>query len=66
MTLDEVLASNQVYLKPADIALILRCDPQCIRIQAQRNPEKLGFPAVVIGSRVRIPRIPFLIYMGYL
>ena len=66
MTLDEILVSNEVYLKPNEVAEILQCDPQCIRVQAQRDPAKLGFPVIVQGSRVRIPRIPFLRFIGVL
>ena len=65
MTLEEILASKKVFLSPSDIAPMLRCDAQCIRKQAQQNPAKLGFPIVVMGSRIRIPRIPFLRYWGY-
>ena len=60
MTLDEMLVSTQPYLNPTDVTAILRCDPQCIRDQAKRAPEKIGFPLVILGNRVRIPRIPFL------
>lgn len=65
MTLSEIAQSDQPYLDPADIAPILRCDPQCIRAQAHRDPAAMGYPVIVIGNRVRIPRIPFLHYMGY-
>ena len=66
MTLDEILTSTQPYLSPADIAPVLHCDPQCIREQARDDPTKIGFPIIVMGHRVRIPRIPFLRYLGYL
>ena len=66
MTIQELLQSDQIYLTPADIAPILHCDPQCIRAQAQANSEKLGFQVIVIGTRVRIPRIPFLQYLGFI
>ena len=66
MTLEEIIVSNEVFLKPNDIAEVLQCDPQCIREQAQRDPTKLGYPVVVQGSRIRIPRIPFLRFIGVL
>ena len=65
MRIDDIIASNKLYLTPSDVASILHCDPQCIRAQAQADPVKLGFPVIVIGTRVRIPRIPFLMYLGY-
>lgn len=64
MTVNDLLESDQLYLSPADIAPILHCDPQCIRVQAQRDSSKLGFPTIIIGTRIRIPRIPFLEFLG--
>lgn len=64
MTVNELLESDQLYLSPADIAPILHCDPQCIRVQAQHDSSKLGFPTIIIGTRIRIPRIPFLKFLG--
>ena len=64
MTLDEIIYSDKLYLTPADIAPILHCDPQSIRQQAKTGSFMLGFPTIVQGTRVRIPRIPFLKFMG--
>lgn len=64
MTLDEIRASDKTVLTPADIADVLNCDQQDLRIQAKMAPEKLGFPVIIIKSRTKIPRIPFLRYMG--
>lgn len=63
MTIDDIRTSSRVYLTAADIAPILECDPHSIRIQAHSAPNMLGYPVIVIGRRVRIPRIPFLIYL---
>mgnify|MGYP003294486060 CR=1 FL=1 len=64
MTLTELKESSEPMLNVTDIAEILGCDPQSIRCQAKSNPATLGFPITVIGSRVKIPRIPFLNFMG--
>ena len=64
MTLDEIKASDKAVLTPGDIAEVLGSDQQTIRVQARTAPEKLGFNVVVVGSRTKIPRIPFLRYMG--
>lgn len=66
MSLQEIENSSKILLTPVDVAPILRCDPQCIRAQAQKDPSRLGYPVIVIGTRVRIPRIPFLKYLGVL
>ena len=64
MTLDEIKAYDKPILTPAEIADVLNCDAQDIRIQARITPEKLGFPVIIIKSRTKIPRVPFLRYMG--
>lgn len=64
MNLAEIKASEEIMLKPADIAKILGCDAHSIRLQAREYPEQLGFPVVVIGNRTLIPRKPFLAYLG--
>lgn len=66
MTITEMLQSTEPFLSPADVAEVLHCDPQSIRVQAQSDPSKLGYPIIVINRRIRIPRIPFLRYLGYL
>lgn len=65
MTLQDVIMSDRIYLTPADIAPILGCDPQSIRTQAHKHPQAMGYPIIIIGRRIRIPRIPFLQYLGY-
>ena len=64
MTISEIKASDKIFLTPAEIAEVLGTNPQAIRIQARVMPEALGFPVSVIGTRVKIPRKPFLAYMG--
>ena len=64
MTLDEIRNSTKEVLTPADIADVLNADPQDIRVQARTAPEKLGFPVIIIKSRTKIPRVPFLRFLG--
>lgn len=52
------------YYTPNEVAKVLGCDPQKIRIMAKQCPEKLGFRVIIIGSRVKIVRASFLHYMG--
>ena len=63
MTINDIRTSTAVYLTAADIAPLLQCDPQQIRAQAHRDPSKLGYPVIVIGRRVRIPRAAFIRYL---
>lgn len=65
MTIEEMQTSKSIYLSVSEVASVLHCDPQALRVQAHTNPQALGYPVIIIGRRVRIPRIPFLHYLGY-
>lgn len=60
MTLTEIKASDKPMLTPADVAPVLGCDPQDIRVAARQRPDLLGFNFTVIGTRVKIPRLAFI------
>ena len=60
MTLDEIKRSDKCFLAPNEISEVLACDPQLIRVAARDCPEQLGFPVTRVGSRTKIPRIPFI------
>lgn len=63
-SIQDIIALDKDYLTPAEIAGVLGSDPQTIRVAARVDPQRLGFPVVVIGSRVKIPKAAFLRYMG--
>ena len=52
------------FLTAKECAIVLRCDAQCLRSQLRTDPDSVGFPVTRIKHRVRIPKIPFLTYMG--
>lgn len=62
MTLAEIEAMDREVLTPTIVASVLNCDPNQLRLQARQRPELLGFPAICIGSRVKIPKAAFLAY----
>lgn len=64
MTLTELADSTKEFFTADEIAGVLGSNPQTIRTAAKQKPELLGFPSVVIGNRVKFPRIPFLRHMG--
>ena len=66
MTLQEIKESEAVFLLPKDIAQVMKCDPHFIRVAARENPALLGFPVTVTGRRTKIPRKPFLKFIGEL
>lgn len=65
MTLEEIRRSDKIFLTADEISETYGAAPQTIRVQAQQKPQMLGFPVTVTGSRVRIPRIPYLKFLGY-
>lgn len=68
MTLEEIKKSEKVLLTPSDIAPVLGCSPYTINVQAKedqmRGTNKLGFRVIYLKKRIKIPRIPFLEYLG--
>lgn len=56
---------DKEFLTAAEVAPVLGIDPQDLRSQAQADSVKLGFPVIVTGSRVRIPREGFLFFCRY-
>lgn len=63
MTFEEIKQSDKLFLLPTDVAQVLGCHPHQIRLAARDDPDGLGFPVTVIGSRTRIPRLPFIQYI---
>ena len=63
MTLDEIKAIDREYLTPAQVASVIGCDPQAIRVWARQRPQELGFPVICVGSRVKIPKWGFIRHM---
>lgn len=63
MTLDEIEAIPGEVLTPAQVAPVLHLDQDTVRGQAHERPELLGFPVIVAGNRVKIPKRPFLAFM---
>jgi hypothetical protein len=61
----EIEASTDEFLLASDVAPFLGVNAQDIRSQAQADPTKLGFPVIVTGSRIRIPRMGFLHFIKY-
>lgn len=56
--------SDEICITPDMAAQVIGCNPQWIRQMARTDPAKLGFRVVQIKSRTKIPRVPFLRYMG--
>ena len=63
MTLSELEALETEVLTCQQIAPVLMANPATIHLQAVECPEKLGFPVIVMGSRVKIPKKAFIAFM---
>lgn len=62
-TLAEIEALPVEILSCAQISKVLCSNPSSIHDQAVANPSRLGFPVIVHGTRVKIPRLAFIEFM---
>lgn len=64
MTMEQIRASDKAYLVPTDICGILGCSSYTINLQVKQDKStginSFPFPTILIGSRVKIPRVAFL------
>lgn len=60
MTITEMQDMEEDFLTVKQVATCLRCDPQLIRDQAERDVKFLGFPIAKIGHSIKIPRLGFI------
>lgn len=60
VTLEEIEALDKDMLVPTDIAGYLGCAPYMINVATQDGGNPFPFPIIRLGTRVRIPKIPFL------
>lgn len=64
MTIDDIRSSEAVTITPEQASGFLGCNPQSIRVAARQKPELLGFPVIVMGTETKIPRVPFMQFLG--
>lgn len=58
--LDRIAALDKEMLVPTDVAKYLGCCPYSINIATRDGRNPFPFPVIRMGSRVRIPKMPFL------
>ena len=63
MTLTEIMELDREYLLPREVAEIMGCDAQDVRVAARQRPDLLGFPVCIVGSRVKVPKRAFVAWM---
>lgn len=59
-TLEDIEKIDSPILLPRQIAGYLKCGQYSINCQAMQDPSKLGFPVIMAGSRVKIPKEGFV------
>ena len=64
MTLRDIAELDKEVLTCKDVAPILGYGEYQIHQQAKERPELLGFPVIVIGNRVKIPKGAFIAFMN--
>ena len=60
MTLQELEQLETEVLTPKQVAPILGCQPYTINVAIKNGKNPFPFPVIMMGSRVRIPKMPFL------
>lgn len=60
MTIQEIKATDKAFLTCADIAPAIGSDPHALRLEARKPNSRLGFPVMLIGTRVKIPTEGFV------
>lgn len=65
MSKEQIMNCNEEILTAVNVSGVLGANPATIRLQAAQCPERLGFPVIVMASRVKIPREPFIRFMGW-
>lgn len=63
-TLEDLIASPKMFFTPGDVCGVLGSNPQTIRVAARQRPDLIGFEYTFVGNRMKIPKIPFLRFLG--
>ncbi len=58
--LDRIEALPKDMLAPKDVAKYLGCCPYTINVATRDGKNPFPFPVIRMGTRVKIPKIPFL------
>lgn len=59
-----IMDKDGIFLTPQDIAPVLNANPNTIRDTAKEHPEQIGYPFTFNGKLMKIPKIPFLQFLG--
>ena len=65
MTLQDIENMSAEFLTADDIAKHLGVDPHRLRLQAETDPDKLGFATVRYGHKTLFPRRAYIYFQKY-
>ena len=60
ITLEDIEAIDKTMLVPTDVAKYLGCCPYSINIATRDGKNPFPFPVIRLGTRVKIPKMPFI------
>lgn len=63
MTLDDLKMLDREIITPAIAGPFVQANPHSIRVAARTEPESLGFPVIIMGNRVKIPKRAFIDFL---
>ena len=63
MTITDIKSLTSITITPEQAASVIGCSAQNIRVAAAQRPELLGFPVIRVGTRTKIPRVPFIKFL---
>lgn len=63
LTVDDIKKLPDEFLTPEQVSGVIGCMPYSLNLQAKEDITKLGFPACLIGTRLRVPRKAFIRWM---
>ena len=58
--LDRIEAIDKTMLVPTDVAKYLGCSAYTINIATRDGKNPFPFPVIRLGTRVKIPKMPFI------
>ncbi|MBE6943831.1 MAG: hypothetical protein E7453_06175 [Ruminococcaceae bacterium] len=64
LTLQEIKNLDKAFLTPEQVSGVLGANPQTIRVTARQRPDLVGYEFTFVGNRMKIPKLPFLRFMG--
>ena len=59
-----MIQSSAPTITAAEAARVLHCAPYLLNLKARNGA--LPFPAFFVGNRLKIPRLPFLRFLGFI